>query len=521
MALDGELTATIAAVASTIEDSSGSPGAGSARRIDTKGLSLRAFAAKGVIVNTGFDVGLTGLNLIRGFVLAALLTKAAYGVWGVLVVSIGVLAQLKLVGISDKYIQQEEEDQELAFQKAFTLDVLMTAAATVPLLIALPIVAVVYADWNLVAPGVVLISVLAADAMQSPLGVYYRDMDFVRQRILASVEPIVGFVVAIVLAVLGAGYWALALGVTIGAWSGAAVAIARCPYRLRWRFDRHALRVYASFSAPLFIATLCTIVLANSAAVAANAHLGLAGVGALALAANITSFTSKVDDLVSGTLYPAICAVQDRLDLLRESFVKSNRMALMWGMPFGAGLALFGADLVNFGIGHKWHSAITLLEISGVVAAIGQIGFNWDDYFRARSDTKPVAIAMVASTVTFLAIGIPLLLDIGLVGFAIGVLAQALVGLAFRAWYLTRLFDGFRFIRHATRAMLPTAPAILTVLLARQIESGPRTALMAVAELCIYGVVTIAATWMLEGGLLREAAGYVLARAAAPATTES
>ena len=128
--------------------------------------------------------------------LAALLTRSDYGVWGVLVVSLGVLARLKVVGISDKYLQQDEPDQELAFQKAFTLEVLMTAAAIVPLALALPVIAVVYGDWNLVPPGIVLITVLAADALQAPFWIYYRRMNFVRQRALQAIEPIVGFVVA-------------------------------------------------------------------------------------------------------------------------------------------------------------------------------------------------------------------------------------------------------------------------------------------------------------------------------------
>ena len=33
-------------------------------------------------------------------------------------------------------------------------------------------------------------------------------MEFVRQRLLQAVDPIVGFVVAVALAVAGAGYWA-------------------------------------------------------------------------------------------------------------------------------------------------------------------------------------------------------------------------------------------------------------------------------------------------------------------------
>jgi O-antigen/teichoic acid export membrane protein len=488
----------------------------SSRNIDTRGLTLRAFAAKGVIVNTTFDVGLSTLGLIRGFVLAALLTRADYGVWGVLVVTLGVLSQLKLVGISDKYIQQEDTDQELAFQKAFTLEVLVTAAATIPLIVALPVAAVVYGQGKLIAPGVVLITVMAADALQAPLWVYYRNMDFVRQRLFTTVEPVVGFVVAIVLAALGAGYWALALGLTAGAWSGAFVAVLKSPYRLRWRYDRSALRVYARFSTPLFVATLTGVVLANAAVIATNAHLGLAGVGALALAANVTAFTTKVDDLVSGTLYPAVCAMQNRVDLLRESFVKSNRLALMWAMPFGIALALFAGDLVHFGIGQRWRPAIGLLEVTGVVAAVGQIGFNWDDYFRARADTVPVAVAMIGSTIAFFAC-LPLVFSNGLSGLAVAIAAQTFVALLFRAWYLTRLFDGFRFLVHAGRAMLPVVPATGAVLLMRQLETGGRTLDAAIVELIVYVIITLASTWILERELVREAGRYVLERAARPA----
>ena len=39
------------------------------------------------MINAVFLVGLSGLGLLRGFVLAAFLTAAEYGVWGILVVS--------------------------------------------------------------------------------------------------------------------------------------------------------------------------------------------------------------------------------------------------------------------------------------------------------------------------------------------------------------------------------------------------------------------------------------------------
>ena len=54
--------------------------------------------------------------------------------------------------------------------------------------------------------------------------------------------------------------------------------------------------------------------------------------------------------------------MRDRLDLLFETFVKSNRIALMWGLPFGVGVALFASDLVHFGIGDRWRPGVGLIQ---------------------------------------------------------------------------------------------------------------------------------------------------------------
>ena len=166
-----------------------------------------------------------------------------------------------------------------------------------------------------------------------------------------------------------------------------------------------------------------------SALIAAKLDLGIAAVGVIALAATTQSFTDSADQLVTGALYPAICAVRDRTALLHESFVKSNRLALMWAVPFGTALTLFASDLVHFGIGDRWRPAVIVLEVFGVAAAVNHIGFNCTAYLRARGWTRPIAIANLASMSVFLLAGIPLLLLFGLPGFAAAVALQG-VGLA-------------------------------------------------------------------------------------------
>src|SRR5215210_2837550 len=110
-------------------------------RFELDGRSLRGHTARGVIVNSMFDVVLAAVGLIQRFAVAAFLTASEFGVWGLVLVTLLTLAGLKQIGISDKYVQQDEPDQELAFQKAFTLELAYTLIFCVFLIVVLPLYA--------------------------------------------------------------------------------------------------------------------------------------------------------------------------------------------------------------------------------------------------------------------------------------------------------------------------------------------------------------------------------------------
>jgi lipopolysaccharide exporter len=481
----------------------------SAERMDLGERSLRQHTARGTVVNGAFLIGLYTLSLLRGFIVAALLGTAEYGIWGIVMITFTTLLWLKQVGVADRYVQQDEPDQVAAFQRAFTAELVVTGALSLFMVAVVPIVATVYGHTELIAPSLVFIVALAASALQAPLWIHYRRMDFVRQRSLQAIEPVLAFVVTVGLAVAGAGYWSLVIGVAVGAIASAAAALATSPLPVKVRFEPESLRQYASFSWPLLLAAAASLVIAQSSILVGNAVLGLSGVGIIALAASVSNYVNRVDQMVTETLYPAICAVRDRLDLLFESFVKSNRLALMWGLPFGVGLALFAPDLVRYGLGEQWRPGVGLIQAFGIIAGISHIGFNWDAFYRARGETRPIAVWSVLCMAAFLAAGIPLLVEHGLDGLAIGMSIMAAVSLGVRLWYLGRLFPGLAIIRHIARAIAPTIPAVAVVLLLRLVDGDDGTPAAAVAELAAYLAVTAAATFVLERALLREVLGYL------------
>lgn len=473
---------------------------------------MRVRTAKGVLINTAFRVGLALVALLRNIAFAAFLTQEDYGLWGLVLTTLITIAFLKQIGISDKFVQQREPDQEAAFQKAFSLELAYSGIFYVFAIIAIPIYAlVVYGQEDVLLPALALSVSLLVSAFQSPIWVFYRRLEYGKQRALEAIDPLVTTVLTIALLAAGAGIWGLVVGSLVGSITAAVVAVAVSPYRLRWRFDRGTLGEYVSFSWPLLLSGIGGLAVVQGALIVGEAALGLAAVGVIGLAGNIAAFGNRVELLLRNTLYPAVAARRERIDLLRETFVKSNRLGLMWAFPFGFGLALFAGDLVDLVLGAEWEDAIPVLRVFGVIFAFGTVGFAWGTMYQAIGNTRPYAVATIATVTVFFAVTVPLMLEVGTMGYAWGMLSATAVQLCLRGVYLRRLFEGFNLAAHILRALAPLVVPVLVVLGLRVLLEDDRGTAWVVAELSAYLALTVALTALTERALLREALGYLRA----------
>lgn len=477
---------------------------------------LRRRAARGVLVNAAFLIGLNALGFLKGFAVAAFLSVSEYGTWGLVIVAFTTLLAIVQVGVDDKYIQQREPDQQAAFEKAFTLQCLLSGVFAVVIAAALPLYALAYGEDSILAPGYALMLVLPALALQAPQWTYYRRMEYFQQRRLQAFDPVVGLVVTIALAAAGAGYWALVAGVVAGAWAAALAAIRASPYRLRLRYERGTARTYWRFSGPLFLSALAGIAIVQVPLIVAQHAVGLGGVGVIAIASTISSYANRVDEVVTNTLYPAICAVRDRTELLLESFLKSNRLALLWAMPAGVGIVLFAPDLVTRVLGERWSDATYPIQAFGLAAAINQVGFNWSAFFRAIGQTRPLAWGSGVMVAGVAAVAIPLLIVDGVDGYATGMGVAVLGLIAARLVFLRRLFPLRAIVRNTLRGVLPTLPPLALVLALRATEPSIRGASDALAELAVFVVAAILSTALFERALLRELRSYLRREAGRP-----
>jgi O-antigen/teichoic acid export membrane protein len=481
-------------------------------RVDPRVTNLRRHAARGTLINSGFQIGLSSLGALQRVVVAAFLTTSEFGLWGIILTILINLSWLRNLGIADKFIQQSEPDQEAAFQKAFTLELLVSLGFLVLVVLVLPLWAIAYGHPEMILPGLLVTLAMPISAFESPAWIPFRRLQYGRQRLLTAVDPVVAFGVTIAFAVAGTGYWCFVVGTIAGSVAGALVCTVTSPYRLRLRFDRGTLNEYVSFSWPLMGAGLGRLLVVQGSLLVANHVVGLAGIGAIALATGFAILADRVDAIVSQTIYPAVCAVVERKELLAETFVKSNRLALMWAMPFGVVLALFASDLVHFVLGERWEPAIGLLVTFGLTCAFGQVAFNWTVFLRAVNDTRPILVGSLVYLITFIVVSVPAMFAFGLAGYAAGFAFATVIQVGVRSYYMRRLFGRFNPLRQFARAILPAMPGAALVLLLRIPLPEDHGLALALAELLLYSVTTVACTLLFERRLITELVSYVFGR---------
>jgi O-antigen/teichoic acid export membrane protein len=467
---------------------------------------LRRRTLRGVVVTSGFMIAIDGLVLIQGLVVTRLLGPSEIGLYGIVSTFVVSIVALKRVGIDEAFVQQEESDQEAEFQRAFTLELALGTVFTAIICALAPAVAAVYRDSRLLPLTLALAYLPLTFALQAPMWIFFRRMDYARQRSLQATQLLVGLIVTVPLAAAtGLGVWSIVIGQVAGYMAAVAAGLAVSPYRLRLRFDRVSARRYLRFSGPVLVATLGALAVAQGQVLAFKLHAGLAAAGFITLAVTLTRYVDRADQIVTSSIYPAICAIQDRPEAQEELFVKSNRATLAWVLPFSAAVVLFAPDLVSLVLGDRWQPAVVLLQGLAVAGAIQQLGFNWFSFYRARGETRPPAVEAVVGAVAFAALAVPGLLVDGSDGFVIGRVGAVVIATGVRWFYVRRLLPGVRASGLLAPALIPLAQATIAVMAVRLATwGGDRELWQVLVEAALFVGVYGISVWHRERALIGE-----------------
>ena len=218
---------------------------------------LRSRTVRGAVITGAFLIGIDALVVAQGLIVTGLLGPELIGLYGIVTVTVMTVIALKRVGIDERFVQGEEGDAD-EFARAFTLELVLSAAFTALLCVLAPLVTAAYGDDRLLGLMLAMAWLPLALALQAPLWIFFRRMEYGRQRSLQAVQPLVTFAVTVPLAATDFGVYSLVVGLAAGYVAAVAAAVLASPFPLRVRWDRAAARRYVAFSAWILVATVAT-----------------------------------------------------------------------------------------------------------------------------------------------------------------------------------------------------------------------------------------------------------------------
>jgi O-antigen/teichoic acid export membrane protein len=446
-------------------------------------------------------------------VLARLLDREAFGVAAYALTFTSLLEVLRGMGIAQALIYFPRDERRT--QTAFWLIAANSLALGALALLAAPLFGLFFRDPRATAVIRVLVLYFPLLAVGHVLDIELRkDLRFGKRFVPELTRTLAKALIAIALAVVGAGYWSLVAAHVVGAAAWSAALLAIMPWRPRWIFDRaEAARLFAYGKHMVAVAVMVSIALRADHLVIGR-FLGADALGVYTIAFALPGFVLQASFGVSQVLFPAYAKLERDRDRLRSAALRTLRLAAAVFLPVSAGMSVVAVPLVTVAFGSQWRDAATVLPWMGAWAAMTALTQHFGEVYKALGQTRILSWMQAITT----ALTLPGLVWVAREGWGLVAIVAVLIAVRAARTVLDliamRQLVGLRpaaALRSVAPALVATAIMLAAVLAAgRFLPALPAAALLAVLT-AVGAVVYIGTLASLDRGLLGEVRGLLRA----------
>ena len=490
-------------------------------RTDRLERDLESRAVRSGALTLGGQTASVALSVGSTMVLARLLSPADFGLLAMVFTLTVFLDTFKDLGLPVA-VQHREAIDDQQMSRLFWLNAKLNLAVVLFMSLMGPVLAWFYREDRLVALTPFMAVGLfffffffGFSAIHEAL--LKRQLRFAAQTTLEVVATTAGVAVAIVAAVAGAGYWALALLFVVTAMTRCLAAWHFCRWRPSRMSDAAAAPVglssFVSYGSYLAGARFFDYLGRNMDRVLVGYLAGAGPLGLYSSALRWSAFpVRQLHNPLKKVAVPSLSRVQSEPERYRA-------MAKSWMLPFFAGslpvlvfLAVEPRDVVLVLLGNQWIEAVPLLRVLSIAAMAGLLGLvtRWLYYSQGRTRRQfawslistPVMLTAIALGATRGAYGVAVAVAIGT-----WLLAYPTVAYCVRNSYM-RTID---FLGVLWRPALSSAAAAAVLLLGgRALPESESVMARLVVGLGLFGLA-YAAIWLLIPGGRRILSSAVLA----------
>lgn len=427
-----------------------------------KQASMGVAATRGVFWIGGGQVFRQVLGIITSIVLARLLGPGDFGLIAMAYVFIELGQLFADFGIGAAVVQSRNLNPSV-LSSAFWANVAVGLGLMFIILIAAPAVGTFYADAR-VGPVLAALSftLLLSGVVVVPRAMLHKHLRFDLSVKAQMAGSFVGTVVAIALALSGAGVWSLVAQPVCGSTVTLLFTLRYAGWRPRREFSWDSIRHIAKFSTDVLGSSLAGYVVTNADKMLVGKVLGSAALGLYSLGFQLMLYPmTHVASVIVKVLFPTLSALQDELPRYRAAYLKSTAAIALFTFPIMMGLYIVSEDFVTVVFGEKWLEMVPVLQVLCFVGMFKSVATTVGTIYLSMARTRAMLyislVGMPLSVAAFV-IGLPW----GIVGVASGYAVTSLLllyvylAIAFRTVHLR--FSEF----HASLIRPLTASLVMT-----------------------------------------------------------
>ena len=310
-------------------------------------------------------------------IMVRLLTPADYGLNAMIEVPIELLMLFSTLGMDAAIIRFGKRDAE-QLASTFGLLLLLNMLFFLILLLSAGMIASYFKEPRLTA----LIQVTALIFVLTPFRVIPNalldmDLDFKLKSQVELAASVISALVALLLALAGAGVWALVAAILLNTVLRAGPLMYLRPWILRPALRIAPVRELLNYGVVIMAGGAIGVISAKALSLLAGPHLGVEVLGFYAVASVFSMLPmSKVMPILQQTMFPAFAQLKDQPAMARKYLLKSLELAALIIFPLTIGMACVSGHLVTVVFGDKWRAIslpLTILAALGPLRLVNQI----------------------------------------------------------------------------------------------------------------------------------------------------
>lgn len=362
-----------------------------------------------------------GIQFIIMIILARLLAPEHFGLIGMIMIFIALSQTLVDSGFSQALIR-EEKVSKIDYSTTFLFNMIFSLVVFIAIYFVAPLVSEFYSEPKLTTIlRVISLSVFFQALSIVPRTILTRKVDFRAQTTVSIIASLSSGVIAISLAILGFGVWALVLRVV----SQQAVQSIMLIYINKWKptfeFSISSFKHFFTFGWRLLVSSLIDTGYRNIYYVIIGKMYSKNALGYYTNARQLRDAINQgITRSIQRVTYPVLSSIQSEEERLKYGFKKLIRNTGYVFFPMMLGLAAISNNLILILLGTKWEPAIVyfqLLCLAAILFPMHAINLNILKV-KGRSDLF-LRLEIIKKIITTVAILITIFLNLGVSSFII------------------------------------------------------------------------------------------------------